>query len=94
MGQASTRSSAEDDGGGGALEGEEGGDRLPRVVRQGVGPAQLEQGGIERRAGVRLDGVAQAPLERVPLRAVHQRSVPRSSSRRAMMFRWISAVPP
>ena len=58
------------------------------------GHPSSDQVGIERRAGVRLDGVAQAPLEHVPVVAVHQRSAPRSSNRRAMMFRWISAVPP
>ena len=36
----------------------------------------------------------QAPLEQAAVLAVHQRSSPRSRRRRAMMFRWISALPP
>ena len=39
-------------------------------------------------------GVAEAPLEELQVVAVHQRSFPRSRSRRAMMLRWISALPP
>jgi hypothetical protein len=39
-------------------------------------------------------GVAQALLEELTLLAVHQRSAPRSSRRRATMLRWISALPP
>ena len=70
-----------------ALELEEDGDGLLRVLRQRVAPADLEQRRVERLAGVRLDGVAQAPLEDLPVPAVHQRSLPRSSRRRAMMLR-------
>ncbi len=77
-----------------ALHLEEDGHRRPGVLRQRVGPPERVERRIERRAGVRLHGVAQAPLEQRALGAVHQRSLPRSSSRRAMMLRWISAVPP
>ena len=37
---------------------------------------------------------AEAALEQLEVGAVHQRSLPRSSRRRAMMLRWISALPP
>jgi hypothetical protein len=57
-------------------------------------PAELVERGVERRAGVLRGGVAEAALEEVEVGAVHQRSFPRSRSRRAMMLRWISALPP
>ena len=81
-------------GAGLALEGEQQRHRRPPVDLERVGPAQLGQGGVERGAGVALGGVAEAPLEQLQLLAVHQRSLPRSSRRRAMMLRWISALPP
>ncbi len=63
-------------------------------VVEGFGPAELVEGRVEGRAGVLVDGVAQASLEQLEVLAVHQRSLPRSSRRRAMMLRWISALPP
>ena len=41
-----------------------------------------------------LVGVAQRSFEQLEVVAVDHRSFPRSSSRRAMMLRWISALPP
>ena len=42
----------------------------------------------------RLGGVTDAALEERALGRLHQRSAPRSRRRRAMMLRWISALPP
>ncbi len=65
-----------------------------RIGGEGVAPSQLVEGDIE--GGTRLlgRGLSEAPLEQAALLAVHQRSSPRSRRRRAMMFRWISALPP
>ncbi len=51
--------------------------------------------GVERVAGVLLGGRAQAALEQLEVVAFERhRSFPRSRSRRAMMLRWISELPP
>ncbi len=68
--------------------------RRPRVLGQRLVPPVPAEDGSEPRAGVGLQGVAEAPLEQIAVGALHQRSDPRSRSRRAMMFRWISEVPP
>ena len=69
-------------------------DRGARVGGQGVTPAELVEGGVERVAGVAAVAWPQALGEQLAVVGVHQRSVPRSSSRRATMLRWISALPP
>jgi hypothetical protein len=43
---------------------------------------------------VSFGGTAKARREQLALSRVHQRHEPRSRSRRAMILRWISAVPP
>ena len=63
-------------------------------AEQRLVPAELVEGAVEGRARGGPAGPAEAPLEQVALVVVHHRSAPRSSRRRAMMFRWISAVPP
>ena len=64
-------------------------------IGQRVQPAELGERGVERRTRVRLGRVARGFARRARRSvAVHQRSFPRSSSRRAMMLRWISALPP
>ena len=78
----------------GTLERKEGGDRRLCVVAERIVPPELEQRGVERLATVHSHGVLQAPLEEDEVAGVHHRSAPRSRSRRAMMFLWISAVPP
>ena len=77
-----------------ALEQKEGRHRRLRVQRESLVPPELEEGGVERLTAVGRDGMLQAPLEENAVGRVHHRSGPRSRSRRAMMFRWISAVPP
>ena len=69
-------------------------DTAARVERERVVPAELRDRGVERLAGVLLGGEAQAALEQFEVFAVDHRSFPRSSRRRAMMLRWISALPP
>ena len=64
------------------------------VDLQRVTPTQLTEGHVELLPALALGCAAQAPLEELALGAVHHRSVPRSSRRRAMMLRWISALPP
>ena len=64
------------------------------VARQGVVPTELAERLVERGARRRRHDVRQAPLEQLAVLGVHQRSSPRSSRRRAMMLRWISALPP
>ena len=56
-------------------------------------PSSVDRG-VERVAGVLLGGGAQAALEQLEVFAFDHRSFPRSSRRRAMMLRWISALPP
>ena len=72
----------------------EGRDRRLCVVAERIVPPELEQCRLERLAVVHPHGVLQAPLEEDEIAGVHHRSAPRSRSRRAMMFLWISAVPP
>ena len=64
------------------------------VGAQRVAPAEVVERGVERRTVGGLGGVPDAALEQGALGRLHQRSAPRSSSRRAMMLRWISALPP
>ena len=78
-------------GGGGvrrARQLEEEGDGLLRVDRQGIAPAELAEG---RRRGARRSAPRAAwrrlRSNTLAVLAVHQRSLPRSSSRRAMMLR-------
>ena len=78
----------------GTLERKEGGDRRLGVVAERIVPPELEQRGVERLASVLSHRVLQTPREEDEVAGVHHRSAPRSRSRRAMMFLWISAVPP
>ena len=56
---------------------------------------ELVERGVERGARcARSVAWREAALEQLEVVAVHQRSLPRSSRRRAMMLRWISALPP
>ena len=64
------------------------------VVIQGVTPSDAVQDLVDPRPGVRGHGVAQRAPEQGEIVGVHQRSLARSSSRRAMMLRWISEPPP
>ncbi len=77
-----------------ALELEEGRHRRVRVVGERVAPAQFVEIGVELSSGVTLCRRAEAALEQLEVGAVDHRSSPRSSRRRAMMLRWISALPP
>ena len=56
-------------------------------------PSSAERG-VQRVAGVLFRRVAQAALEQLEVVPFDHRSFPRSRSRRAMMLRWISEVPP
>ena len=86
---------APDGGAGLALELEQQRHRRPPVDRRARRPAQLGQGGVELGSGAALGRMAQAACSNSSSSlGVHQRSLPRSSRRRAMMLRWISAVPP
>jgi hypothetical protein len=73
-----------------------------RHAGEQVPPAQLGQREVEDTAGRRQhrlperlgEQVKLGLVHSVPAGRVHAHSFPRSSSRRAMMLRWISAVPP
>ena len=71
---------------------------VPIAVRavgdERLGPAQLVEDVVDRVDVPCLDGVAERALEELLFAPVHHVSGPSSSSRRAMMLRWISAVPP
>ena len=73
---------------------EEHGDRRRRIGRQRVTPTDVVQRGVERLGGARLGRTADRGGERLALRLIHQRSSPSARSLRAMMLRWISALPP
>ena len=73
---------------------EEDGDGGGAVGVQRIGPSQILQRGIERGTAGAARGVADTGHEEGALRGLHQRSAPRSRRRRAMMLRWISALPP
>ena len=61
---------------------------------QRVAPAEVVEGSVERRTSGCFRGVAHPALEERALRRLHQLSAPMSRRRRAMMLRWISALPP
>lgn len=65
-----------------------------RLLREEFGPAEVAQGGVQRLSRRRSHRLAECLGEQMLFGGVHGYSLPRSSSRRAMMFRWISAVPP
>jgi hypothetical protein len=73
---------------------EQGRHRHGGIHRQRLVPSDLVKGAIEGGAAGGFAGVPKGPLEQPPVVRVHHRSDPRSRRRRAMMFRWISAVPP
>ena len=88
-------SSADDVRGRRALELEQRGDRGLGVHARASLPAQLGERGVERRRRSWSSVACWRPVgEQLALGGVHHRSVPRSRRRRAMMLRWISALPP
>ena len=64
------------------------------VSGQGFTPPEIVERLVQNRGAVDRHRMTDAPVEERSLLWVHQRSVPRSRSLRAMMLRWISAVPP
>jgi hypothetical protein len=68
--------------------------RRSLIERERVVPPQLPQRDVQRLARVLLRCIAEAAFEQLEVVPFDHRSFPRSSNRRAMMLRWISAVPP
>ncbi len=77
-----------------SLRFEEDGDRGLRVRRQGVRPAERGQRAVECGTVMICHRPLQALGQQLALDCLHHRSAPRSRSRRAMMLRWISMLPP
>ena len=68
--------------------------RVALVDRERVAPTEVDERGVESGPGVHRGRVADAAGEERADVSIHYRSSPRSRSRRAMMLRWISEVPP
>jgi hypothetical protein len=64
------------------------------VGHQSIPPPELVERCVERLVAARLGGAADAASEELKLGRFHQRSSPSPSNLRAMMLRWISALPP
>ena len=64
------------------------------IVGQRVGPPQIVECGVERRRRWSGRWRRAGSARTGEVLGVHHRSFPRSRRRRAMMFRWISALPP